>query len=280
MAEKRPQRFGVLHHPKLPLSLELAQQVQRFLAERGCSAWLGSSWEIGAEQERFPDLDMLITLGGDGTILRAARAGAPLGIPILGINLGRVGFLAELEPEAWQVGLTRLLQSDYWLEERLLLRSEHRRQGEVLDSSLCLNEAVVGRGCVARVVRIGLTVDGAPLPPHVADGLIVATPTGSTAYAFAAGGPILPPTLRNILLVPIAPMFGVMRPIVIHESSVVHLTVETDDEARLTVDGQFDAPVESGDEIEIRASEHRALFARLRPPAYFYDALARQLRCR
>lgn len=275
-----PLRFGVLHHPKLPRSQELASEVTGFLAERGCAAWAGSSWQVPDVQEHLQDVDMLITLGGDGTILRAARIGAPAGKPIIGINLGRVGFLAELQPDSWREGMAQLLAGRYWLEERMMLHAEHRRDDQVLTSFLALNEVVVGRGRLARVVRIGAYVDGARLSHYVADGLIAATPTGSTAYAFAAGGPIMPPALRNILLVPIAPMFGLARPVVLSEGTLVRLTVDTDHEAILTVDGQSEVSLASGDEVWVSASEHTTVFPRLRAASYFYDSLSERLRSR
>lgn len=276
----QPRRFAVLHHPKLPYSQELADQVAAFLQERGCSAWIGSSWDAAAIQERLDQLDMLITLGGDGTILRTARIGAPARKPIIGINLGRVGFLVELQPDTWQDGLSTLLADQFWLEERMMLRAEHWQGEHLLSSHLSLNEIVAARGRLARVVRITAWVDGAQLYQYVADGLIAATPTGSTAYAFAAGGPIMPPTLRNILLVPIAPMFGLARPVVLSEGAQVRLTVETDHEAILSVDGQFEVSLANGDEVGVQASEHTALFPRLRTKAYFYDSLSERLRCK
>jgi len=280
MCAPPPASFGILHHPKIPYSQELAREVADFLAEHDRQTWVGSSWDIEAIRRQLHCLDALITLGGDGTILRTARVSASTGKFILGINLGRFGFLAELRPEDWQEGLEKVLSGQYRLEERMMLHSEHRRQGQLVDSYQALNEVVVGRGRLARVIRIATQVDGAQIAQYVADGLIAATPTGSTAYAFAAGGPIMPPTLRNILLVPIAAMFGLARPVVLSEGSSVRLTVDTDHEAMLTVDGQFEVALASGDEVWVRASEHSALFVRLRPPSYFYQSLSERLRIR
>jgi len=275
-----PCRFGLLHHPKIPQSQELAREVAAFLAERGCRTWIGSSWDQDAVKDRLSEQDILVTLGGDGTILRAARIAAPGGKPIIGINLGRVGFLAELSPDEWQEGLAKLLVGDYWLERRMMLRSEHWQGNRLQSTNLALNEVVVARGRLARVVRIGAHADGAELSEYLADGLIAATPTGSTAYAFAAGGPIMPPTLRNILLVPIAPMSGLARPVVLSEGAEVWLTVDTDHEAILSVDGQWEESLASGDRVCVQTSHHAALFARVRPQAYFYESLSQRLRCR
>ncbi len=272
-------RFGILHHPKLPHSQVLAEEIAAFLEQHHHSVWVGSSWDADCVRDHLDQVDMLITLGGDGTVLRTARVCAAAGRPILAVNLGRLGYLAELEPDHWREGLQQVLNGGYWIEERMLLRSGHDHDGRTISERLSLNEVVVGRGRLARVIRIVARVDGADIAHYVADGLIAATPTGSTAYAFAAGGPILPPTLRNILLVPIAPMFGLARPVVLSEGAVVRLTVETDHEAILTSDGQSEVSLETGDEVWVRAAEYTASFVRLRDPSYFYDSLSTKLRC-
>ncbi len=278
MSTPELRRFGILHHPKLPHSLELAGEIAAYLESTGRRSWALSSWDPEGIRSHLREADAVITLGGDGTILRTARVCAPAGVPILAVNLGRLGYLAEVAPTEWEQGLRRALQGDYWVEERMMLTSEHTRAGAVRHTFQSLNEAVVGRGRLARVIRIAAHVDGADLARYVADGLIAATPTGSTAYAFAAGGPVMPPTLRNIILVPIAPMFGPARPIVLSEGAQVRLTVETDHEAILTCDGQSEVPMESGDEVVVRAWEHSARFLRLRSPSYFYEALSNRLR--
>ena len=140
---------------------------------------------------------------------------------MLGVNLGRLGFLAEVQPEEWREGIGALLRGEAWLEQRMMLDSEHWNAGDRRGGYLSLNEVVVGRGRIARVIRISALADGAELANYVADGLIAATPTGSTAYAYAAGGPIMPPELRNILLVPIAPTVGLTRPVVLSEGAAV-----------------------------------------------------------
>jgi len=220
---------------------------------------------------------MLVTLGGDGSILRAARAAAPYGTPILGVNLGRVGFLTEAEPETWRDVLSRTLVGDYWVEERMMLHVAARRDGEPLGQAEALNDVVVGRGARAQVVHLHTEVDGGRLATYVADGLIVATPTGSTAYALAAGGPVLPPQLRNILLVPIAPHLSMERPVVLSEGVTVRIIVAGGRPAVLTVDGEVHAEMESGDEVVVEASPHVARFARVQERTYFYKTLVARL---
>ena len=221
--------------------------------------------------------DLLVTLGGDGSILRVARAAAPHGTPLLGVNLGRVGFLTETDPDTWRDVLSRALVGDFWVEERMMLQVTARRGGDVLAQAEALNDVVVGRGARACVVYLHAEVDGGDLATYVADGLVVATPTGSTAYALAAGGPVMPPQLRNILLVPVAPHLSMARPIVLSEGVTVCITVSGGRPAVLTVDGEVRAGLDDGDEVAVGASVHAARFARVQERTYFYKTLVTRL---
>lgn len=272
-------QVGVLHHPKLPESLELAQEINAALQARGVLVWLGSSWderEITAHASR---LQMFITLGGDGTILRAARVAAPFGVPILGVNLGRLGFLAEVEPQEVEANLSRLLNGDYWLEERLMLHAELVRGGKHLGSYEALNDIAVCRGSAVRVVRLSVFIEDTYLTTYVSDGLIVATPTGSTAYNLSAGGPIVAPDVQNLLLTPIAPHLTPARALVLSGETNITVAVATEYEAILTVDGQIDVKLEQDDVVKVRKSEYVARFVRLRPARYFYETLLERLKC-
>jgi NAD+ kinase len=223
------------------------------------------------------DADLLVILGGDGSILRVALAAAPYGTPLLGVNLGRVGFLTEADPQNWRNVLSRALVGDYWIEERMMLRVAAFHGTEVLAQAEALNDIVVGRGARACVVYLDTEVDGGSLATYVADGLIVATPTGSTAYALAAGGPVLPPQLRNVLLVPVAPHLSMARPIVLSEGVTVRITVTGGRPAVLTVDGQIQAELQSGDAVAVEASPYAARFARVQEQTYFYKTLVARL---
>jgi NAD+ kinase len=279
--------IGILHHPRKPESLALAQEMADRLQARGCAAWLDSAWDelgISGRLAEAPGLDMLITLGGDGTILRAARLGAYHDLPILGVKMGRLGFLAEVEPDDWRQPLEQVLSGEYWLERRLMLDVCLSRNGLAIDETgremrfQALNEAVVSRGRLARIVQVSTWIDGDYLTTYAADGVIVATPTGSTGYALAAGGPILPPELRNIVVVPIAPHLSLDRSIVLSEGVTVKLQVASDHQVILSVDGQFDVEVQNGDTVEVTASKASADFVRVRPPAYFYRTLMKRLK--
>lgn len=271
-------RIGVLHHPKIAESRRLANDISAALQSLGANVWLGSTWDEDAVRAQIGQLDVLVTLGGDGSMLRAARMGAPYGVPILGINLGRLGFLTEVPPNEWQSLLPHVLAGGYRIEERMMLRAESRRGEELLGMYEALNDVVVSRGSLARVVRIHTHIDGDHLTQYVADGLIVSTATGSTAYALAAGGPILPPTLKNILLIPIAPHLSMERAIVLDQGATVDMRIVTDHQAILTVDGQFEFAMLDGDSVTVKASPHVARFIRVYPPAHFYRTLMARLR--
>jgi len=270
-------RIGLLHHPKLPASQPVAAQMARAAERLGLAAWIGSTWDVDAVTKEIAALELLVTLGGDGSILRAARMACSHGVPVLGVNMGRLGFLTELEPAGWEAVLPRLLAGDYWIEERMMLYAEYHR-GEICRGYEALNDVVVSRGSLARIVRLETHIDGSFLSTYAADGLIVATPTGSTAYAFAAGGPVLPPQLKNILLQPIAPHLSMDRAIVLSQGAVVKVFVHTDHQAILTVDGQFEYELRDGDWVTVQASRNVGRFLRLQDQTYFYRTLMERLR--
>jgi NAD+ kinase len=268
--------IGVFYNPRVARAQALAEEIAAWIGQRGLDARICTSADA-ADVLCAEDLDLLVVLGGDGTILRAARVVASWNAPILGVNLGRVGFLTEAAPETWRDVLSRALVGDYWLEERTMLRAVARRDDRELGQADALNDVVVGRGARAQVVRLRVEIDGGVLADYVADGLIVATPTGSTAYALAAGGPVLPPELRNILLVPVAPHLSMARPVVLSEGAAVYVDVSGERPAVLTVDGEVLAELEDGDRVVVGASPHLALFARVHERAYFYRTLVERL---
>ncbi|MEX1019771.1 MAG: NAD(+)/NADH kinase [Litorilinea sp.] len=337
------QRVGILFHPKKPESIELAGAIGDFLRARGMQEiWFESAWEGEAVLTHLPHVDLLITLGGDGTLLRAARLGAAHDVPMLGVKMGRLGFLAEVLPDDWQTPLARVLDGDYWVEKRLMVRARVERPSQPPDADAdwhtstataawhhsentgshgdgagtqpnaagpvaeissesqlasapesapaqapaynivgeydALNDVVLSRGALARIVRIRVKLDGGYLTTYTCDGLIVSTATGSTGYALAVHGPILPPELRNILVMPIAPHLSMDRAIVLSEGAEVRMKAFSDHEAMLTVDGQFVVEIHNGDEVVVVGSPHLARFIRVREHNYFYQALMDKLR--
>ncbi len=268
--------FLLLHHPKITQALAVARQWAAQFEELGVRASVVPAWEEAEIARHVEQVDLVITLGGDGTILRAARACAPARVPILGVKMGRVGFLSEIMPE--QFNARTLIDRAYWIEERTMLHASCTRQGAALGSFEALNDVVVGRGKLARVIRLATLIDGDYLTTFVADGAIVATATGSTAYVFATGGPILAPEVKTLVLVPISPYLSQVKSLVLPEGSRVLFRLLTDHRAILTIDGQIDVDLESGDEISVAASQHVARFARLQPRTYFYRTLVERLR--
>ena len=275
-------RIGLLHHPKLPATQPLAEVMARQAQAHGLAAWIGSTWDEKAVQGEIPALDLLVTLGGDGSILRAARMACAQEVPVLGINMGRLGFLAELEPEEWLAALPCLVAGDHWIEERMMLRAELHRTDHEQEKERrgyeALNDVVLSRGSLARMVRLETYIDGGYLTTYAADGLIISTPTGSTAYAHAVGGPILPPELKNILLIPIAPHLSMERAIVLGQGDRVKARIRTDHQAIFTVDGQFEYELSDGDWVSVQASPHVSRFVRLQDRTYFYRTLMERLR--
>jgi NAD+ kinase len=269
--------IGILHHPHKPISIPLAKEIEAWLTTRGRQVWLASSWDESNIAEFIADTDLLITLGGDGSLLRAARHAANDRALLFGLNLGRVGFLTECAPDNWQGPLARLLAYDYWVEERMLIASETRRNGKCIGEHIALNEIVISRGTLARAIQVEAWVDGGYLASYFADGLIISTPTGSTAYALAVGGPILPPELRGILIIPIAPHLSMDRAVVLAEGVQVETQIKTDHQAILTVDGQYEFDLQNGDQVFVRAYSEVSRFARVQPRSYFYRTLLARL---
>lgn len=268
-----PKHPVVVAYPKVPEAFAEADLIGKFLKEKGFDAPQGSINEEDLRNRlKRGDYDMLIAVGGDGTMLRAGHLCAPFGVPILGIKLGRLGFLIQVEQNEWHEMLERLFKGEAWLEQRMMLSAEHIRAGETLAHWQALNEVVVGRGLILRPVRLEASVDGRQLSTYVCDGLIAATATGSTAYALAAGGPILPPDLRNILLVPIAPHLSMDRAVVLAEGSSVSVTVRSENSV-VSVDGQPALPLDEGDHVDVRAAEDAVQFVRFGDPGYFYRNL-------
>jgi NAD+ kinase len=206
-------------------------------------------------------------------MLRAGRLTAEAGVPVLGVNLGRLGFLAEVQPNEWRSVFERVRDGDYWIEERLMLHTDLWRGDQNVMAFEVLNEVVISRGAVVRPVRLETHIDGGLLTTYVADGLIISTPTGSTAYALAVNGPILPPDLKNILLIPVAPHLSMDRAIVLARGSSVTVVAHTEHQAVISGDGAIEEPLLDGDRIVVEASPHVARFVRVQDPNYFYRTL-------
>ncbi|GAB4465104.1 MAG: NAD(+)/NADH kinase [Anaerolineales bacterium] len=268
-----PKHPVVTAYPKMPDAFTEVAAMAAYLKDKGLDAPHGSIYDEGLRKRvRAGEFDLLIIAGGDGSVLRAGHLCAPSRVPILGVNLGNIGFLIQVDRHEWREYFDKLLAGEAWIENRMMLHAEHLRAGEIVGSWDALNEVVVGRGQTLRPVRLTAFVDGRQLTSYVADGLIASTATGSTAYALAAGGPILPPELRNILLVPIAPHLSVDRAVVLAAGSMVSIQANSEN-AVLSIDGQPSITLMEDDRVDVRAADVTAQFVRFGDPGYFYRNL-------
>ena len=267
-------KVGIFVHSRWSASLQLADRVESVLGAEGCAVWQTSDWDDTTVTEQTPGTDLLICLGGDGTVLRAARTVVPHPVPILGVNMGRLGFLTEVRPGELLDRLGDVLEGRCRIEERTMLQAQVPSWGATHHA---LNDVIVGRASVGRPLYVETAVDGVRLAIHRCDAVIVATATGSTAYSLSAGGPILHPESPELLLTPVAPHLGSARPVVLPRDTVIDLTVTADKEAVVSVDGQIDRALASGDTVTVCRSAHTARFVRFSKPQDYYAVLAEKL---
>ena len=269
-----PESIVVLAHPNIPDAFEVAASVCAFFTAEGVKTEAGSLYDEDLRQAvRGGEFDLAVALGGDGTMLRAGHLCAPADIPLLGINIGHFGFLPELTRENWRDSLPKILTGNYRYEERMMLSAYCIRGGNANPAFDVINDVVVARGQYVRPIEVEAYLNDAFIISYIADGMIAATPTGSTAYALAAGGPILPPEIRNILLMPVAPHLSVDRAVVLSEGASVMIRVHTKHEAVVSVDGQEPVHLADGDGVKISAHEKSLFMARFEDPGYFYRNL-------
>jgi NAD+ kinase len=268
-------KVGIFVHSRWSAAAHLADEVGRYLKSQGVAAvWSTTDWDDGGLVKDMPGTDLLICMGGDGTVLRAARSVVPNPVPILGVNMGRLGFLAEVRPGALMERLPDVIAGNYRVELRTMLQVQVPSLGAVYHA---LNDVVVGRQTVSRPIYVEVSVDRSRLAIHRCDALIVATATGSTAYSLSAGGPILHPESKDIVLTPVAPHIAAARPLVLPPDSVIDLMVTADKDAIVSVDGQVDRPLNSGDIVSACRSSHLARFVRFSKPEDYYGLLAERL---
>jgi NAD+ kinase len=275
-------KVGLFLHPSQAPAQELGDRLRTLLEGRGCQVWSSSAWDPAAASRHMDGTDLLICIGGDGTVLRGARAAVPHPVRILAVNMGRLGFLSELTPEETPQEVLAVLDGAGRIEGRTMLAGEvcHPENGEPvsrLPIQYALNDIVVGRYAPGRPVYINVRVEGESLETVRADGVIVATATGTTGYSLSAGGPVLFPEARQLVITPVAAHLSRVRPLVIPEGLAVELRVETDHRAVASFDGQVDEELESGACVRIHRAPYLARFIRLRPPADFYRKLIRHL---
>jgi len=273
-------RIGILYHPMIEAAYGLAKKLEEFLGSSGISVWLCSAWEGEVARANVNDTDLILSIGGDGTILRAAQAVVPGLTPITGINMGKLGFMTELSVDETTKKLTRLLAGKGWIDERCLLEAEFSPVGEEHQprTFYALNDVVVARGTIARVIYVEASIDDEPLTTYKADGVIVATATGSTGYSLAAGGPILHPQAKEFLLLPIMPHLSSSYTLVLPPMTVVKLDISATYPATLNIDGHLNLSLSTGASITVRRSPNTVRFLRIHPEASFYSSLEKRLR--
>ena len=272
-------KVGILYHPMIEAARTLAEELKDFLTARGISVWLCSAWEGEQARAKLNNTDLILTIGGDGTILRAAQVVVPGQISITGINLGKLGFMTELSAKEAKDKLPALLEGEGWLDERAMLEAElGATEAGPSRTFYALNDVVVARGGMARVVYIEASIDGEPLTTYKGDGVIVATATGSTGYSLAAGGPILHPQAKEFLLTPILPHLSPAYPLVLPATAVVRLRLTTTHQATLSVDGHINLPLSSGAVITVKHSSNTGRFLRIHPEVAFYGSLEQKLK--
>jgi NAD+ kinase len=272
-------KIGILYHPMKETAVKLAREMKKFLTARGISVWLCSAWECESARGKINSTDLILSIGGDGTILRAAQAIVPGKTPITGINLGNLGFMTELSAKEAKEKIERLLAGEGWIDERCLLEVRVTlSKGRSPLTFYALNDMVVARGAVARVIYVKATIDNEPLTTYKADGVIVATATGSTGYALAAGGPILPTQSKDFVLIPIAPHLSADYCLVLPSDATIRLGVQSVHPATLSIDGHTNLTIETGAIINIKRSKYTTRFLRIHPESSFYSSLEKRLK--
>jgi NAD+ kinase len=267
---KAPRRVGVTFNPKSSGARDLAAQLTQDITARGIEATLDEE----EDGESLTGCDLAIVLGGDGSVLRCAHRVLEAGTPILGVNLGRLGFLTELDGSQVRERLDDILGWRGRIEERAMLRAEVSGHSQAYHG---LNEAVIGRATLSRAIQLAVDVDGTRIADYRCDGVIVSTATGSTAYAVSVGGPIMYPESSDLVIVPVAPHLSAQHAVMLPGSETVHVTLEPGQQAVLSVDGTADVELHEGDAVKVSLSEHKARFLRFKPRNDFYVRMAAQL---
>jgi NAD+ kinase len=277
----RIRTVGLVVKRDRPRAVRLARRMMAWLTRRGLHVLLDAEARLGGAPARSKDelaraADLIVVLGGDGTLLSIARR-TQARVPILGVNLGELGFLTEVVEEEAMPMLERVIAGRYELDRRMTLAARLERKGHVLGRFRALNDVVITNGALARIVEFAVTVDELPFTTYRADGIVVATPTGSTAYSLSVGGPIVEPTVQVLLLSPISPHTLSNRPVVLRPAAVVRIVIgPREQDVLLTIDGQEGTPLAPGDMVEVRQGRSPVSLVRS-PDRTYYDVLRSKL---
>ena len=278
MTDFRP--VGIVYNNLSPAACDMANRVAEHL-RLDESDWIGPAEDLDSKSSRATDTKLVITVGGDGTILRAVKLTSAYNIPILGINMGRLGFMTELEGHDALERLHDYLGGTPWVEERAMLQVQVLDEAGIrcrdIPAQHALNDAVIGRGVISRVITVTASIDGTQLTTYRADAVIVSTATGSTGYNLSVGGPIVYPQAEAMIIAPVAPHLGLATGLVVPGNSVLQFTLESDVEALISVDGYLNVPLRREDRIQVEASPYKARFLRTHPANRFFHTLTRRL---
>jgi NAD+ kinase len=274
----QPQRIGLCYNPVVQGARTLAHALEHQCRDAGREAWLAPlpdpvEGDTDGFGENVANSDLLVCVGGDGTVLHASEHAAPGGTPIFGVRMGRLGFLSEVTGEEATDGFASVLQGGGRIERRSTVQARVNSD----DPVYALNDVVIGRSTLGRTVSVGARVDGVLIAEYRADAIVLATATGSTGYSLSVGGPILEPTSAELIIVPVAPHLTHSNALVLPPTSEVHLYVERGYEAVITVDGLHERPLDAGSTVVVSHSDRVVDFVRLGSPSQFYSNLADRL---
>ena len=284
-------RIGIVLKPHQPDALKTLCDLTLWLSERGIEVIGGPEIErervehqTGCSVTEVPgeklaaSVDLILVLGGDGTMIATARMIEDLEVPVLGVNYGGLGYLTEFRIEELYSALESILAGNYRLDKRVMLRTLHQRGDEIINRNRVLNDVVINKSALARIIEIEAYLNDQYVNSFRSDGLIVSTPTGSTAYNLSAGGPVIFPSMNAIVITPICPFTLSNRPIVVPDDAVIELRLKTDQEdVALTLDGQVGFPIKVDDRVVIQKS--RTTFNLIQPSnRNYFDVLRDKLR--
>lgn len=269
------ERIGFAYNPTKEAALELRERAEGWCQLRGVDHWAAPAGELSALVEQLPETGALVVLGGDGTFLRAARAVAEVDVPLLGVNLGKVGFLSKVETGGLEAVLAQLVEGDVRIEDRMALEATIHPGGrdEAGETFFALNEIAVARGSMARVCRLEVEIGPSHLATFTADGLVISSPTGSTGYSFSAGGPIVDPSSRNLVVTPIAGYLTAIRSVVVSPRHTVRCRIVDAYDVLMSVDGREDRRLGIGDVVSVCEMSRPIRLIEPRGAVPFWDLL-------
>jgi NAD+ kinase len=269
------ERIGFAYNPTKEAALDLRERAEGWCEVRGIDHWAAPAGERERFARELPKTGAVVVLGGDGTFLRAARMVVDMDVPLLGVNLGKVGFLSKVETDGMEDVLCRLIAGEYKLEDRMALHAEIHPggQAEASETFFALNDVVVARGSQARVCRVEVEIGPSHLATFTADGLVIASPTGSTGYSFSAGGPIVDPSSRNLVVTPIAGYLTAIRSVVVSPRHVVKVRILDAYDVLMSVDGREDRRLAVGDVVSVRDLGRPVKFIEPQGAVPFWDLL-------